>query len=188
MQEDWLFLWAAADEMEEYLLSSVIFWPLETKKGNTKLGQLPPLTLGNVCLARRRLSVSTQIIAQPEVRECLQKIDDTRSRWRSNWALKAEHEYSERLRLWMNYCNDKLTGEMSAVEYSSNVRQRVILELLEDEMLKKVEHEEKRLSQLDGMVQVFTSEGEFIWDSQFMPTFPKGRFWFLYRNLSRERK
>jgi len=185
MQDDWLFLWAAADELEVYLLSSVIFWPLETKKGKTKIGLLPPLTLGNVCLARRRLSVSTQLIAQREVQDCLQKIDDLCSRWRSTWARKAEHEYSERLRLWMNYCNDKLAGETSAVEYSNTVRQRVILELLGDEILKIDEHEENQLTQLDGMVRVSTSEGEFIWDSQYIPAFPKDRFWFLYRNLSR---
>lgn len=183
MQEDWLFLWAAADELEAYLLSAITFWPLETKKGKTKLGQLPPLTVGNICLARRRLSISVDFVAKAEVQDCLRKYDDLRNRWRSNWALKAENEYSERLRLWKNYCDEVLTDVTSSAQYSTSVRQRVILELLQDEILRIDETEARLLTKLDDVVRVKTVKGDFIWDQDIISAFPIDRFWFLYRNV-----
>lgn len=182
MNSDWLFLQAAVSEMEEYLHSQVIHWPLSNNKPRLQGGALPKLTIGNLCLARTRLSGSSSEKQIQEFDKIIEKIDAIRNRWRVNWGRKAEAEYRERLRLWKVFIEDELTQERGTSDYRNQVRLRVILELLDEEILAENLVHKTQLQILDEQVLSLTTPCEFIWDEKYQPGFPPGKFWFLYRS------
>jgi len=181
MHQDWFFVWAAVDELEEYLLSPVLHWPLPKRKNGEILGGLPRLTPGNLCLAKARLSVQGELDENQDYRQTIERIDQIRDKWRVNWGKKAEQEFSERLRLWKAYIVEELEEEQhSKTDYAIQVRTRTILELLQDEILRVNPDEQRLLDKLDEEIQLLCSQGSFVWEDRFIKAFPENRYWFLY--------
>jgi hypothetical protein len=181
MQQDWFVLWVAVDELEEYLLSPVLHWPLPKKKNGVNIGDLPRLTPGIVCLAKARLSVQNEWEGNQEYIQTIERIDQIRNKWRVNWGKKAEQEFSERLRLWKAYVVEDLGEDQNRSDYRIQVRTRTILELLKDEVLRESPNEQSLLSRLDEQVQLLCSQGSFVWEDQYRLAFPENRYWFLYQ-------
>lgn len=181
MNRDWAFLQAAVKELEEYVTSPVLHWPLAKSVAGS---DLPRLTLGNLCLALARAKADPDVQADPQFKTLQGTVDQVRNRWRSNWAKKAGQEFRERLRLWKDFVTADLAGEGENRDYQNQVRQRVVLEFLKDEMLPENPPEAELLLTLDERLRYATSEGDFVWDSKWQTAFPQNRFWFLYRKFS----
>jgi hypothetical protein len=153
-------------QLKDYLLSNEIFW---------NLGSDPQLTLGNLLLAEKSLQANGQLAA-----EDARQINDYKKEWRTAWEKKAEKEFNSRLRLWGQYLDE--LGEnpgRHGAHYRSDVRNRVLLELLASEAPGLSGH----LSNFDSLLKKLTVSGDFVWDSLLESTFPKGKFWFLYVKL-----
>lgn len=150
-------------QLKDYLLSNDIFW---------NLGSDPQLTLGNLLLAEKSLQASGQLPA-----EDARQIAVHKKEWRTAWEKKAEKEFNSRLRLWSQYLAE--LGEnpgRHGAHYRSDVRNRVLLELLAGEAPGLSGH----LTSLDSLLKKVTVSGDFVWDSSLGSGFPKTKFWFLY--------
>ncbi len=170
-ETDALYLKAGLEELESYLLSGEVYWPLGRSS-------LPRLTLGNLLLSRLRLKARGLLSAAEEAR-----LEEQRFRWRIAWEKKVQREFRSRLRLWKNYLEDySETPSAFASDYPQEVRQRAILELLQAELATPLP-ETLLLGQLDDHLRTVFIPGPFLWEADLQPAFPKETWWYLYGRL-----
>lgn len=182
-ENDWAFLRAALPELQNYILSRDVYRPLVQPARTPGSVQIPQLTIGNLLLSQARLAAHSSTEEQPaELVQIARQIEQERSTWRSNWAKKAAREYTSRLNLWGQYLSELRNDPRAhAAFYPNEVRQRVILRLLETELLgDKPQIEVDQLNLLDGILRGLTQPGPFIWEPGVEPAFPHDVFWFLY--------
>jgi len=167
---DLLFLKEALPQMQEYLLSNELYWPLGAA--------MHRLTPGSVLLSLARLQGSLP----SEVQNIRQQLESIRGKWRAAWDKKAAREISNRLRLWSNFLADYANApEQCAGAYPGEVRGRVILQLL---LLEAPDSPDNAaLAELDGMLKTHLHPDRFLWDAGLQVVFPKENFWFLYGKL-----
>ena len=159
LDQDLRYLDAGLRELQDYLLSKVLYWTLSASSS------LPPLTLGGLLLARQRLS--------PRADSQAAQIETIRSKWQTAWDAKASHEVRARSDLWMNYLQDyRESLESHVSEYAQQVRNRAMLVLLGEES-----------DPFDEFVKSKFVPGDFIWESECAGNFPRDAFWFLYGKL-----
>ncbi len=163
--EDRRFLEEALPELQTYLLSDVLFYPLSHP--------LPRLTVGGLLLAQRRLH------AYEDASPLDLQFDTLRSKWRAAWEKKAAQEFEIRLTLWRNYLDDCREEETLLENYPREVRWRVMLALLSAEL----PAESSELSALDQRLRNTFHAGAFIWDETLRSEFSQDDFWFLYGKL-----
>jgi hypothetical protein len=179
--EERAYLIAAAEELESYLLSGAATWRLAGPDS------FPPLTLGNVLLAMKRLSGLSEVVAEHEkIQEALDSIDHVRLRWRSIWMARIRQEIPQRLRLWSNYLDGLIQDRYLAhQEYPWNVRWRAILALVEQEIGGLDPQTGQNLIVLDERLRVISLPGPFVWEEGLARIFEPANFWFLYVKISR---
>ena len=170
---DRAYLEAGIPELEDYLLSNELYWPI-TARGY----DLPRLTIGGLLLAKTRLEARGE-----RIEDLSTQLDAVRSKWRVAWETKAGREFQSRFGLWGNYLRDyRQNPEGQADAYPHEVRNRAILELLQTELPDELpEHE--ALSPLDGAVRSSLLPGDFVWEQDVQSGFPRGEYWFLYGTL-----
>ena len=176
------FLRAAVPDLQQYILSKDLYWPLRMSNPTPGAVQIPQLTIGNLLLAQARLSALTLDASRSTERdELLGQFQQIREEWRSNWSMKAAHEFSSRLNLWQQYLRE-LRGERRAqAVFSNEVRQRAILSLLQPEILDGIPaNEAEQLKMADDMLRSMTAPGSFVWDPEVEKAFPQEPYWFLY--------
>ena len=109
LEYDRTFLQAGIPELEKYLLSDEIYWPLGIRALQGE-APFPRMTLGWLLLARERArgwQASGIPPAQSHVIEQLAiRMDAIRTRWRVAWENKARQEFRSRLTLWTNFINE----------------------------------------------------------------------------------
>jgi len=176
-QENLSFLQQAVGEIEDYLLSEQLFWPL---------GSGERLTLGSLLLAAKQIQAVENTLDDLQVFISIkQKIDSLRNKWRSNWSNKAEKEFDARLRQWEQVIRE--LGEerqiKNLVMYRQDVTIRVLLEILVAEMFLVPEKENARLAALDHRLRAFMQNGDFVWQPSWQVEFPQKQYWFLYVSL-----
>lgn len=183
---DWALLRAALPELQDYLLSNDLYRPLGLTAPTSNSLQTPQLTIGNLLLSRRRLSAAELDQSRRVVFEQMtQQIAKTREMWRSNWSRKASKEFSSRLNLWAQYL-DELRAELRshAAYFPTEVRQRVILQLLQPEILEGVQAAEARqIKALDRALRELLQPGPFVWEPETAKCFPMDEYWFLYLQM-----
>lgn len=176
--QDLAFVQTGLEELEAYLLSDELFWPLSGP------ASLPRLTPGGLLLALRRLdgrSISPAEAAQVTGLET--RLGAARSKWRSAWEKKTRREVRARLDLWKNYLADyQQSPEAQAENYPQQVQWRVILQLLSGELSTPLS-EYQILPELDKMMQPFWLPGNFVWEPELKAVFLETEFWFLYGRL-----
>lgn len=172
-EKDRAYLEAGIPELEDYLLSDELFWPI-TARGF----DLPRLTIGGVLLAMTRLQARGA-----GIESLVAQLDAVRSKWRVAWETKAGRGVQTRMRLWGNYLADyRQNPEGQADVYPHEVRYRVMLHLLLAE-LPASPSEQKELTQLDSLLRVNLVSGDFIWEAELQPGFPREVYWYLYGKL-----
>lgn len=168
-----------ASELPDYVLSEVLFWPMQGR------ANFPKLTLGLMLLTRARLRAAEDRL-QPEARARLrqaeQQIEAALSRWQANAERKAEKELHTRVNLWQQFWLDCADDTRSCADYyAREVTQRAIAELLLREFPRlRTAPEAQALEPLDRMVRARLHGGEFVWPPEIQAGFPETEFWFLY--------
>jgi hypothetical protein len=138
------------------------------------MGQLPRLTIGGLLLAQKRLQAGNRRT------HLFPKLDSVKTKWYAAWTKKSAREIESRLALWRNYLNDYQNKPAEyATDYVNEVRWRVMLELLVDEM----DEMPPELISLDQLLRTKLKESNFIWDVHLQNEFPENKFWFLYGKL-----
>lgn len=160
------FLRAAVPQLKDYLLSNEIFW---------NLGFDPQLTLGNLLLAETEVKTAGNL--SPADQQLLVEIGAHKKEWHSAWEKKAGREFVSRLRQWMNYLAElsEKPGRHTG-SYKTEVRVRVLIELLADE----APGLRQQLAAADSKLKALTAAGDFVWNGDLEKAYPKSKFWFLW--------
>jgi hypothetical protein len=167
--QDLPFLTESLPQLQDYLLSNELYWPLG--------GSLPRLTLGSVLLALARLEIFHPVEAQ----QFRAQVEVVRVKWRSAWEKKAAREAANRLRLWSQFLSEAVAG-LEPEAYPAEVRGRAILQLLLREAPETPE--KAALAEVDGVLKAHLHPGAFIWEAELQTVFPQSDFWFLYATLA----
>lgn len=182
-ESDWEFLRAAVPDLQRYVISADLYSPLRLTAPTPGSIRTPQLTIGNLALSLKRLSALPLSGQQKtELAQITGQINAVKESWRANWAKKAGHEYASRLNLWQQYVRElRDDTQQRSAGYANEVRQRTILNLLEQEMLDSVPaHEVEQVSMLDAILRGLTQPGSFVWEPEVSGGFPQDRFWYLY--------
>ncbi len=167
------YLQAGIPDLKDYLLSEELYWPI-TARGL----QLPRLTIGGLLLSQKRLAGAGQHLPSLDA-----QLESIRSGRLAAWEHKARREFKARFGLWQNYIADyQHAPEQHAEAYPQEVRYRVMLHLLREELSGEPE-EQQALAQLDSLLRNALVPTEFIWGGGIQGAFPAEVYWYLYGNL-----
>ena len=177
------YIRASLDQLQAYLLSKELFWPVSPPVG---IRSFPKLTLSSLLLAIKKLrAISSTSQLDPaqrtETAQLDRKISEIHQKWTAAWEAKAIREFRSRLRQWSHFLNDlEKNEEAHAPYYSSEVRVRVLIALLKEYA---TEDEKQALAQLDAVLQARLKPTDFIWNAELELEFPAQEFWFLYSTI-----
>lgn len=175
------FISAALDELETYLLSNQLFWPVIV---GPPAGQpsYPKLTVGNLLLAMKRLESSTSSPAQQAVvRKLFDQVHALSTHWQSAWQTKIKHGYTSRLHQWGSFLQELDNDpEKQAPYYQIEVRLRLLLDLLAEES----DQELPETTTFDSILKQYFENGDFIWRGDEAEAFPRGKYWYLYGRIN----
>jgi len=178
--EERAYLSAAADELEDYLLSRAADWRLSGPES------LPPLTPGGVLLTMKRLGGLNSADGEVEqIQEALDKIEIVRIRWKTAWMRRIEQEVPQRIRLMANYLDELIQSRnLAHPEFHWNIRWRVIIALLVQEIETLGPGTSQQLIDMDEKLLSISRPGPFVWERNLEKTFDPANFWFLYLQVS----
>lgn len=181
---DFGYIQACLEEMESYLPSDEVFWPVSATPPEGA-PDFPRLTLGSLLVAEYRLKAYPQAQAQAaQVERVLADIEHIRSKWRVMWEKKAGRSYSVRLRMWSEFLDEYRSSlQDNGDRYAYEVRLRVMLEVLKLEGGGQPQAEVEMLGGLDRYLKSVLKMGGFIWEAEVQSGFPKGIYWYLYGEL-----
>jgi hypothetical protein len=171
------------EELEPFLLSKQVFWPLN--HSGTLKTSLPRLTLGGLLLTLSELAaLNPQMDSKQVMRydRLLQKFEGIRQKWRTAIENKAIQELKMRLNLWRGYLNDVEEQPNWIENYPTEVRNRVMIDHLTTLIgpNPELENEFQAIGNLDHRIQDFLIPGEFIWEDSLRPSYPQEKFPYLY--------
>ncbi len=171
------------EELEPFILSAVIFWPLDQK--GIRGTPLPRLTFGGLLLTLDELSaLNPQMTPKQVLRydRLLQKFEGIRERWRVAVENKAIQELKARLNIWRAYLQDLEEKPDWIENYVREVRVRVMIEHLMAIIgpHPELESEFQMIKNLDHRVLDFVIPGKFIWEDSLQPVYPEEKFPYLY--------
>jgi hypothetical protein len=180
---------AILEEIEPFLLSEEIFWPLNhhSKRG---MPYFPRLTLGTLLLTLDQLSVqfaamsSSQKRAQQEIQSMLERVQ---LKWPAALERKAVRESQTRFNLWRAYLSDLEERKDTTGNYHNEVRNRVIHQRLQ-EFHRQTPHSQDGQSAMDGLDFYLRSSfkpGPFLWNEALIAVYPSPSFWYLYGRPAR---
>ncbi len=184
--QEFEYLDYAMDELEDYLLSGELFWPVTIRPSGG--GSFLKLTLGNLLLSQKKLQAlsagsSLTPAQETELRRVEQALEAVRSKWQVAWESKAGREFKSRFDQWGNLLSDiKKDVERQAPYYQHEVRLRVLLELLQPQADPE-DIDGYDLDAMDAFLSGVLKKGEFLWDPALKPGFPEDEYWFLYGSL-----
>lgn len=156
------FLTDGLQQLPAYLQSDEVFWLMDRD---------PQLTLGNVLLAAATLQAEGKL--RPADASALA---DVRKEWGVAWKKKAEREFTARLRQWSHYLAELADKpKQHALYYASEVRPRVLLQLLGEEAPELAD----KVQALDAALKPLVQPADFLWDAKLADAFPAPKYWFL---------
>ncbi len=175
------YLQAASIELEPYLLTNELYWPLQKASPAPGL-PFPRLTIGGIKMAEKAVEA---LCTNPDERFALERvtreIDTYKQKWRTKWEEKALRELKARLNLWRNYLQEyRQNPELQADFYLQEVRWRVKTELLKGEVGEIPSFQIELLESLDLMLKAIFEPGDFIWQAELSSVYPEDPFWYLY--------
>lgn len=187
LENDFAFLQAVTGDLESYLFSKELFWPVHVRNWKD-IESPPPLTPGQLSLASTRLTAASRPDWFSDLEKLTAEINRFQARWQANWFKKAHLEAAVRVRLWESYL--KMLPEtriQGAPEYPRQVRGRVILELI-SRMTGGLDYEiNERVIAADGFLKNSGRPKGFIWESEIETGFPKEQYWYLYLGFSEKK-
>jgi hypothetical protein len=182
--QDAVILRAAAQELEEYLLSTSLFWQLSSPDLGVLWRDVTPLTPGNLLLTIARLEAWQQAGFQldDKTMKSMSFCQQKRDQWKIAWRKKTAQEWKQRLNLWKRYLAAWWQDNPSIfpADYGYHVRQRVILQLLIADGGVDALDKDGNLQLLDEALRQRIPAGEFIWPEVLRARFSLPEYWFLY--------
>jgi hypothetical protein len=179
LQRDLEILEAMAQEMDEYLRSDVLFWPMSG-------ADLPRLTLGGYLMREHRLLQLRDTLDKDEQDRLHNAISTYRSALDEKivrFEQRAHEELEARLRQWSEYLRDA-RRDSSIAYYETAVETRAMIEALLDQLrvspYKLQEEVPQRLAMLDRQLRQKWQPGDFVWPQEWKQAYPKEKFWWLY--------
>jgi len=168
-------------ELKTYLLSKELFWPLRLKPapGKPSVAKLTPgnLLFSFACLDATRQAKTLAPRRESELQKLEGEFNTLRKKWAVAWEKKATSEFTSRLRQWRLYLNEvERDTKTHAPYYPTEVRLRVLLELLQDNL---IDTPETDLTALDDDLRSHFTPGDFIWDADLSGGFSQEKYWFL---------
>jgi len=171
------------EALEDYLFSDRLFYQLVV---HTPLGdRQPKLTIGGLLERLRQLrwgQDELDLAQRDEVDELEEAYADVKRRWSDLFERKVRRELHSLLDSWrwfMQDCEDRHRRCQS--EYPSEVWIRTRIAWLMDELPgADLSEEQGRLARLDAQLNRVFRAGDFVWDPQLAPHFPRGGYWWLY--------
>jgi hypothetical protein len=186
---DLRYLRAGIDQLEEYLLSNDLYWPINA---SAPAGEppYPQLTPGSLLLARQRLQATLQTqTEQEQAGKLIERFNAVMMQWRTAWGKKCAADFHSRLRLWGDYLNEYRERPAANFDrYGYEVTRRVQLHLLRPQAVDLPDAELENMGGLDKLLKAVFVHGAFVWPDELLPAFPEGIFWFLYGGVSRDLK
>lgn len=181
---DGFYLQAALGELEDYLLSQDLFWQLKgaiTPDRTT----FPQLTVGTLLLSLNCIRASQNSFPdEARLIRLENELQTVKAQWRFAWNMKVGREFTSRLRQWGNYLGElMLDPEEYSPYYGFEVRWRVVLELLKDEIDEIDPENLELLLTMDSSHRQFLNTGKFIWEEELIPGFDQQKYWYLWGNL-----
>lgn len=179
LQKDLAALEAMAAEMDEYLQSDVLFWPMAQ-------GDLPRLTLGGFLMRQHRLLELRDLLSmqqQDRLHKAINQYHKALEEKVVRFEEKAHEELAARLRQWQTYLGEAKQGTGVAY-YESAVEPRAMSQALIAQL--RVQPYElqselaQRVAMLDRELRQIWEAGDFIWPEEWKPAYPRKKFWWLY--------
>ena len=181
LRRDLQILEAMAAEMDEYLRSQTLFWPMI--KSN-----LPRLTIGGYLMRQHRLE-SLQDLLDDTEQERLNGAKDN-----FNTALvekivrfegRAHDEMRARLRQWGEYLKELHDKSLGMGDYyKSHVQTRAMIAALVQKLRERPyeldERVQEQLEIYDKVLRNYWTPGEFTWPVEWKPAYPESDYWWLY--------
>ena len=178
------YLRAAADTLEDYLLSNELYWQLGIRPpaGETPY---PPLTLGELYLTQARLRARNLTGKQREELDRLNdQVDSVHARWQVAWGRKATRGFEARLKLWRDFLEEyRENPGANEDRYAYEVRRRVMLYFLSEAADEIPQQELDLLGALDRVLKGALIPDDFVWENELVAGFPPTTFWYLYGKL-----
>ena len=179
LKRDLAALEAMAAEMDEYLKSDVLFWPMAQS-------ELPRLTLGGYLMRQHRLLGLRDLLSMQEQDRLHRAINQYHRALEEKvvrFEKKAHEELEARLRQWQSYVGEVKQGSNVAY-YESAVEPRAMIEALIAQLrvqpYKLQEALPQRLAALDRELRHVWEPGEFVWPQEWQPAYPRDKYWWLY--------
>ena len=137
------------------------------------------------CSRTKRLEAANR---QQDVDESWQKIDAIRFHWQVAWTNKCQQEIKMRMRLWGDFILGLAhDGNEPSSAYRHQVRNRVIMQLIEDAHPDKVSEFAESIQRKDKLLVKYSKENDFIWEAELKDGFPIDKYWYLYRVMRYEK-
>ncbi len=176
---------AMLDEIEDFILSADIFWPL-AKRSKPDSPPYPRLSTGGLLMTQDESQAQeAEMNSDQKARHAkLQRQwNEILNKWRSALGRKSEREMGMRLNLWRAYLSDLEEGSASNFDYHREARNRVQFTRLRTLAASnsKTLKMEKTIRSLDARLLNLTIASEFIWDDRLREIYLEGDFGFLYR-------
>jgi hypothetical protein len=181
LAQDVTILAAMADEMDDYLRSDVLFWPLMK-------GGLPKLTLGGYLMRQHRLLALPHLLTAEEqqtVETAVAQFNQALVEKIVRFEQKAHQELGARIRQWREYLKDFRWERGAAVAgYTSAVETRVMMTAVTDKLQMPPYQLDKRITEqialLDNNLRARWHPGDFFWPEAWQPAYPRTEYWYLY--------
>ncbi|OQX14858.1 MAG: hypothetical protein BWK76_14045 [Desulfobulbaceae bacterium A2] len=168
--------------MDEYLAASQLY-------GRSEHPDLPPVTLGGVCMRSQRLATLAPArlgpVEQGRLADLLRQLDEICARRREDFERKARQELAARLHLWQGHLQDMADEEgESPAYYATSVETRVLIAALLQELTQRrrtIPGElRQRLAELDRQLEQRWQPGAFVWPQEWQAAYPAQDYWWLY--------
>ena len=174
------------DELEPYLMSQELFWPIGSMSAHS-----PKLTIGNLLLTLSTVETKHSALdanQQGRLHHIQTRWNQASKKWASAISSKAIREMGARLNLWQAYLADLDEGQGRRYLYSTEVRNRVLFELLVSLTANDAEVVNLRntMLSLDSRMQALTQPAPFQWEEFLLAEYGPTTFPFLYRTTSEQ--
>ncbi|SRR5690554_2113227 len=186
LQRDLEVLEAMAGEMDDYLRSDVLFWPMSG-------GDLPRLTLGGYLMREHRLLQLRDMLDKDEQDRLHKAINSYRSALDEKVVRFEHHAHEEleaRLRQWNEYLRET-KRDSGIAYYETAVEARAMIEALLDQLRASPYQLQpevaQRVAMLDRQLRQKWLPGEFVWPQEWKRAYPKEKYWWLYGHPRKRR-
>ena len=180
------------EEIEDYLLSTELFWPLN-RSAPRGMPPFPRLTSGGLLLALDQLDVQSDEMTPAQIharQKCHLQLERVTRKWSVAMEGKTAHELRSRLNLWSAYVSELIDQAEPPDHYAYEVRHRVMFERLIELASRhpQATSHVEAMSSVDTRLRTIFAPGEFLWDERLRARYPRTTFWFLYGHPLRIRE